>query len=436
MTVPQMTKEELVLSQFVRGQNLSNELAYCSEARLTSEAINHKILYPLASYLFSTEGIGDSWRLWALKRILISERDEALCAQATQKTICILESKNISPVLIKGASLGFGKPRDAGDVDLLIRESSLIEAIACLEAMGYLYRGFERNIHIRHREHRNWKNLLKWSNQFEFTEPESGVLVELHTSLFETGRIYEERLSDLRANIGYFFSSAIVDTKTGYTFLSIEDRVLLLALHCGLKRSPSRKCFILRHVLDFRNLLEIGFDWELLEKRAFFFNVAHHVLFLLYLYDSFALDVSVRSYMHRFESRISWVMVKLQNLHKSCLIDVGSYNRNAILAYRIVGPFIYHGTFMARIRSLLIFPLLFPEPYALAEVYGLPNRSRLVYLCYLIEPLRMLYRVAVKVMRKTRLQNCTRLPSFFARDNAIRSMQIPDGKAKNEKVAR
>ena len=430
------SEEDRVLAMFVRGQEFGKNLSACSEAKLSHEAINHKILYPLSFSLVSMDSVEASWRRWAVKNILVSEHDATLCAEATKKTLVILETVNIYPVVIKGASLAFGNPRDAGDVDLLIHESCLLEVIRCLESKGYLYRGFERNIHIRPCEHRNWKRLLRWANQFEFTEPDTGVLVEVHTSFFETGRLYEEKLAGLRSSIKEFLSSAVLDEKTNFKFLSLEDRVLLLAMHCGLKRSPSRKSFILRQLLDFRSLMEHGFDWDRLEARAFHFKVAQHVLILLRFYEVWVGDTTLQHYIIRYESRLPWLMVKLQNIHSRCLTPDGSYDSLAILAYRILAPYISKGTFSAKIKSLLVFPLFFPEPYEIAEMYGLSVRSRMVFLCYLIEPLRIVFRLVSKLIKMSAAQNCTRLPSFLARDRAIRNIPSPSGKAQSENATR
>jgi hypothetical protein len=391
--------EELVLLRLVRGEPLAGVLASCRADGLSLLALEHMVISPLAYRVEAEAGVSPAWRRWAASIIVGSERDGRLCASAMEKTIGLLESAGIPPVVIKGASLALGKPRDAGDVDLLIPGDSLIKAISLLEAAGYAYRGYERNMHIHRGEYRDWDSLARWSNQFEFAEPATGALIELHTAFFETERVYAEDLSALRASIGEFIESSVVDTDTGYRFLSLEDRCLLLAMHAGLKRSPANKEFVARHLLDLRTLIDTGLDWERLETRAFRFGAAHHLALLLRLYESLAGQCCPPLYVDGIESKLPPRILWLLRLHRRCLHGLVSYDRLAIFAYSLVSPFMLRGTPRARLRSILVFPLLFPPRYSLARIYGLPPRSRLTFLCYLLEPARLLYRLARKATR-------------------------------------
>jgi hypothetical protein len=394
------TPEQKVLVRLVRGEPFAEVLASCQAGELSRLALYHKVITPLAYRIEAEPGVSPTWRRWAASIIVSSERDACLYASSMKKTVTMLESASISPVVLKGASLALGKPRDAGDVDLLIPVASLLEAISLLEAAGYAYQGYDRNMHIRRSEYRDWERLARWSNQFEFSEPDTGTLIELHTAFFETERVYAEDLSTLRSSMGEFVEASVVDADTGYRFLSLEDRVLLLALHAGLKRAPVNKEFILRHLLDVRSLIDAGLDWERLELRAFRFGAAHHLVFLLRLYESIAGPCAPPRYIEAIEAKLSPRMLWLLRLHRRCLLSLDSYDSFAIFKYKLLSPFILRGTLRARLRSILFFPLLFPPHYTLANIYGLHPRSPLTFVCYLLEPVRFLYRLARKFSRQ------------------------------------
>lgn len=391
--------EERLLRRLIRGEPLAPALRYCGTEEVSRLAVSHKVLSPLAHRVLE-EGRADAvWRLWAAAAALAMERDARLISKALRKTVDLLEEAGISPIVLKGFSLAQGRPRDAGDVDLLIPEASLTSAIETLEKAGYRYRGFERNMRIRRSEYRNWGKLSRWSIQFEFEETETGALVELHTAFFETARVYSEDLGALRRSIGEFAAASVVDAGTGYRVLSPEDRVLLLALHAGLKRSPDNRNFSARHILDLQSMIDMGLDWERLRLRAGRFGVTHHLLLLLWLFEALAGPGIPQGYLERVNAGLPPRVVRLQELHLRCMKGLGSYDRWAILAYKFLSPFVLHGTTGARIGSLLILPLLLPPPYELERIYGLPPRSRLTCFLYLLEPLRCLYRLSRKTVR-------------------------------------
>jgi len=180
----------------------------------------------------------------------------------------------------------------------------------------------------------------------------------------------------------------------------LEDRALLLALHAGLKRSPADKSFVLRHLMDLRSLADAGLDWEKLERRAFRFGAAHHLVLLLRLYEAFAEPCAPPGYVEDIESKLSPKVVRLTRLHLRCLSTLDSYDRCAIFTYKCRAPFVLHGTPRARLRSLFVLPLNLPPPYELAKIYGLPGRSHLAFLFYLLEPARAAYRLTRKVLRQ------------------------------------
>jgi hypothetical protein len=394
-----LTPEEQVLVRVVKGEPVGNRLPGCDTNNLLALAARHKVILPLATKI-EGEKVADSfWRSWASRTVFAAEGEARACAKARAKTINLLKSGGISPIVLKGESLSLGNLRDAGDVDILISEASLLDAISILESAGYSYRGFDRNQYIRKSEYRAWKRLARWSVQFEFSEPESGILFELHTAFFETARIYDEDFSLLRAAIDEFAAASVVDQGTGLSFLALEDRAILLALHVGVKRSPSKQSFILRHLLDLRTLIDAGLNWSMVERRAFHYSVAHHVLLLLRLHELITESRELEPVAERIAARLPRRFVNLVHLHVACLIGIDKYSEIAGFAYRFLSPFVIKSHPIARIRAMLILPLLLPKPYRLRNIYGMQPRTKWVYPLYLLEPLRGFRRLIKKLIQ-------------------------------------
>jgi hypothetical protein len=395
------TPEESVLLRLVRKEPLAEALRSCEAGALARAASRHKVLNPLAERLLGEE-VDPAWRRIGAAMALTAERDTACSMKALARSVALLESVGIHPVVLKGLSLAMGRPRDCGDVDLLIPEPALADAISALEGEGFEYAGFERNLLIRKSEYRDWRKLSRWSIQFEFLEPETKILVELHTAFFETGRMYAEDMRNLRSAMPEFISRSEIDPATGYRFLRIDDRALLLALHVGLKRSPSNKSFILRHILDFEALMRAGLDWDALARDASRFGASHHLLLLLSLYERVSGRRIDKGIVDGVSSLLGKRSERAVRLHARCLRSLDSYSTIRCFAYKLVSPFVVSGTFRSRLKAALILPLALPPPYQLAQIYHLPSRSPLAYVFYLAEPLQWILRMLKRIMKALR----------------------------------
>jgi hypothetical protein len=390
------TPEAAALARFVRGEPIGSALGSCGREELRRLAVSHLVLAPLAERIGAEEGIEPRWRRWSALVSLAARNDALRCERGRARTIGILLSRGISAITIKGPSLSFGQPRDEGDVDLLIPAESLEEAISALESEGYSYCGFDRNFFIKPSENRDWKRLSRWSVQYEFIEPRSGTLVEIHIALFDTARIYDLDMSRLRAAVPEFAAASVMDPATGLRFLSLEDRALLLAVHAWIKRSPSNLGFVLRHILDLKALSANGLDWERTVDRAFRYKIAPHLLLLLRLSGSIAGFRPPAGIVERIEAGIPRRVAALVGLHLNCMVTLTRTSREYRFAYRFLSPFVLRGTTRARVRALLVIPLLVPRTYELATAYGLPRRTRWAFLLYAVEPLRLALRLARK----------------------------------------
>lgn len=391
---------ERVLLGLVRGELDRQALAACDPETLTLRARHHKVLAPLAALVAGGAAPPDGWSLWAARVSLSSESDLRQMLAALTKTSGLLASAGISSVVLKGPSLVLGRPRDIGDADLLLRPGDIRRAIGVLEDQGYTYQGFDRNLHIRRREFRDWDRLLVWSNQFEFTEPSTGTLVELHSALFEAGRVYAERLGAFQGDPAPFLDRAV--TEGSLRFLSLEDRVVLLALHGALKRSPSFRSFILRHLLDLGALAAAGPDWDEVLRRSRELGCLHHLYFLMLLGRRFRPEPLFSRLAADLEGRLSARVVRLVRLHAEALRGLDSYDGLSLFRYRLRAPFVLRGTWGARLQSALVLPLVFLPPPELARHYGVPGRSPWLRLLYLLEPLRLLGRAGGFLWRRIR----------------------------------
>lgn len=407
------TDEEKTLIRLVRGEPLLPPLAACRLDALHSLALKHKVLSPLAARVLEEPAVAAATRWWAASVAVAAERDRERCRRAAARTIALLETADIPAVLLKGASLAFGRPRDWGDVDLLIPADRLAAAIEAVEGAGYAYKGYDRNGYMRSGEYRAWEKLARWSVQYEFAEPETGTLVELHTAFFETERCYPEELRPFRARIDVFFRRAVVDDTANFRCLDLADRALLLVLHAGLKRTPVKGEFILRHLLDLRALNDAGLDWDQVEERAAAYGFPHHLAAVGRLANALLGDSSYgdasqgangpqlvpTAVLERAEARLKPAAAVAVGLYLDSFKDLRNHRKGASFAYRWLAPFAFRGTARARLESILVLPLLFPKPFRMTEIYRLPWRSPIAYLLYPVEPLRWLALFFRKIFR-------------------------------------
>jgi hypothetical protein len=395
----QQKPEERTLLRFLRRESLASSLVDCRIKDIAAIASQQMVLTPLAHRILDEESSPESWRKWAASVSIAAEKQQERYSSALRKTVCILNEKKIEGIVLKGASLSLGRPRDSGDVDLLIPKEALGKAIESIESAGYEYKGFERNIFIRPNEYKDWQRLNSWSVQYEFLEPETKMLVELHTAFFETDRVYDEDLRKLRASIGEFVTASVLDEETGFRFLAKEDRVFLLALHAGIKRSPANKSFVLRHLLDLETLMSAGLDWDKIVSRAFELDMAHHLLLLMLLYERISATAAPRGLLQSIEERLPTSVARLVNLHARCIRNIDDYSTALCLAYRIASPFVLRCTPRARIRAAFLLPVILPTPYQLQNEYHLPARGPLVFLLSPLVLLRLLVQFVGRIAR-------------------------------------
>ncbi len=156
-------------------------------------------------------------------------KEEIVKAAVTRSTIrselakiqAALQKEGIECILLKGLSLDFTGYRIVKDLDILIREDRIIEAIRALKKIKYEYIGHSRTPHMKRAEAKmlleaiqdpglNRKkrsevlSALSWNNHYGMLNREKNLLLELHTNLFQRRRAYIENIEALLDKIDHF----------------------------------------------------------------------------------------------------------------------------------------------------------------------------------------------------------------------------------------
>ncbi len=356
-------------------------------------AKKNKVLSSLAHIIFQKnfDSSFKETKLYSVLKesLLMNQRD----INAYKDILNLLQThftkSHIDSCLLKGLSLQSIIPRDMGDLDLLIHPKNLIRAIEILEDLGFTYQGNIRNIHIKKREIRNWKKLLTWSNQFEFLHSKTGVLVELHTNLFERFRIYHFNLDPLLSKIDDFWERSKWSNSIQCKELLLEDKMLLLCIHNSIKRSAPKGTFAFRNILDIKNLIENNeINWVNLIKTAKSTNTLVFLVYSLELTSKFfphlKLDIPISLGFKRLKRR----EIFLTQIMYHCYNNLQYSNYLYSFFFRLFLPLCQKSRFTQKLSSLFILPALFQPKWMLRIIYGLPKNSALVFFTYLLEPIR------------------------------------------------
>ncbi len=187
---------------------------------------------------------------------LNKKRNKKILTQ-TQEIVKLLNSINITPILLKGVAHIFRgiypniSARIIGDIDLLIPEEKGKEAISILLANGYKY--FEYNASFKEHHHLN-----------PLFHEEKIARVEVHTSPINP------KYRELFSTDIYWKDAQYMEKDGAKLFLlSREDSIILNISHSGLSHRDYYFLRIpLRDLYDFFLLFrEKDIDWEKIEKK-------------------------------------------------------------------------------------------------------------------------------------------------------------------------
>lgn len=272
----------------------------------------------------------------------------------------LLEENGIPVLVLKGLSIPARLPRDIGDLDLLIPETRLLDAVEILRAKEYAYVGDILNRKVRDGERGDLLGQLSWNSEFLFRHPKTGLLIEIHTNLFPKARTYPHFLSVYLDSISEIWNRKRRCGQYGFDCLSTEDLFLLMSVHGSVKRSPGNNRFALRTILDLHDLISQGIDWELVEGLSQRYAIAEHVFLavnqiLVYFPD--AVPVTLRSRLRdTIPPRLSWIT----QLHFSSFNGIEKSRSIPAYLYRVLVPLFYKGSLRSRLQfsvKALVYPL-------------------------------------------------------------------------------
>jgi hypothetical protein len=141
-------------------------------------------------------------------------------------------------------------------------------------------------------------------------------------------------------------------------------------------------------------------DWDFFMPSAIKYDVASFALFSLTLANRVLETPVPPGVMNELASHCSKWQIGLTNLHLKCFINLESSSLFFSNVYKIFVPFIYQEKWAPRIKSVLLFHVLFPSRWFMAEQFHLDRDNPLVYFTYLLNPLRWIYILARNLLGK------------------------------------
>jgi len=402
--VRDMDESRIIIEMLVNDNWQSNWIGFINCDKLINLAIENKVLSTFSHWIFENniESYFKNTTAYPLivEALLLNERD----IRAYEKVLNLLYSEfskiGIDICLLKGLSLKGKRPRDMGDLDILIHDYDLKKAIVKMEELGFSYQGYIRNDRISKREARNWDKQLLWNNQFQFLDPNDDLLVEIHTNLFERRRVYKFNLDPLLNGIEDFWTRSINSSELHCPVLSVEDRLWLLCLHNSTHRTAVSNSFVLRTVLDMINLINSEhIDWISLFKRSRETDTLVFVIYSLEMINFFLPGIIPEKTISSGNRQLNAPKQIMKKIMHKCYNDLERSHYFYKFLFSLILPFVQKSFFFQKFSSILILPTLFPSSVRLRHIYGLPKGSPLVIFTYFIEPFRWIS-VAVFVLFK------------------------------------
>ncbi len=316
------------------------------------------------------------------------------------KAAGILNKNNIETILMKGRSLNITGLRQFRDLDILVPEENLLESIDLLGETGYRYIGDSVNLLLNSDEKKDLSLQLRWNNQYQLFNDEKGLMIELHTNLFERDRAYSVNLDPLLDAIESFRKNRKWNSENDAYEFSIEDKLLLMCMHTAVKRSPASNSFILRNLLDIENLIEKKPDWKVFLNRVKECEICPFIYFSLALTSTlFKTDVPL-SVLDELKGNLTGREHFIEKVH---MISFQSLERSSILfsnLYKMISPFVYHSSMKVKLRNLFLFPVFFPPKWRMAHIFNVEESNPIIYLFYFLNPFRWIYIVFRNILRK------------------------------------
>jgi len=351
-------------------------------------------------------------------------KEEIVKAAVTRSTMrselakvqAAFKEEGIECILLKGLSLDFTGLRTIKDLDILVREERIIEAIRTLNKIKYDYVGHSRTSYLKREESKmlleaiqnsalNRKkrsevvSALSWNNHYEMLNREKNLLLELHTNLFQRQRRYIENLETLLDHIDLFWEHKRYDPKLNCFTLSNEHSLLLMSVHMAINRSPANNTFILKLAVDIDNLVGRGVRWEAFTDATCQMGVEPFVLFSFLQIQNLLGTPIPELCLHRLQQNCTNSQLFMIRIHLKCLQSLDSYRLFYSKMCMVLKPFIFGGRLIDRLKWIFLMPILFPPKGKMAVIFSLREDSPLVYFTYLLNPFRWIYLIFKSIIQ-------------------------------------
>ncbi len=312
-----------------------------------------------------------------------------------------LTASGISCILLKGMSLDSSLSRPAGDIDLLVPREMLVDAIqSILQVPGYFYR--EKPIKSRKDI---WRcrtsltpaakalivKLAEWDHEFQMSNPEHCVLVELHVALFpREGRREDGGLGVASGEevIRRIWAERRFDAGLSCDVPCAEHSLLIMCLHVALKRSPANNRFRLGILVDIDRLVTSGIRWDRFTRECTDLRLSPFAYFSLLL-SRRLLGVPVPgSALSELKRACTGFQLLLTRFHLRCVDSLEASNALYSAIYRLLEHWAFGGTWRKRLSWSLLKPLWMPSRANMAIRFDIEIDSPLLFLSYTVLPVR------------------------------------------------
>jgi hypothetical protein len=316
------------------------------------------------------------------------------CAELS-KILSLFSARGIRCILIKGLSIDRSMIRQSGDIDILVKPESLIDAIeTVLELPEYRFREsmagknadeWRFSGSLSGKDKARIRRAMVFTHEFQLYNIELGVLVELHINLFLKNRRSFERVENIDGllnNIGRIWEACQSEQDLGCMVPSPEHSLLIMCMHNALKRSPSNNRFRLGTIVDIDGLVTVGVDWMSFLDDCRRFGMVAFTYFSLRLARRLMktpVPAFVLSYLKRGCTGLQLMAVRF---HLRCVgsLQTGSFLYRGL--YQSIGPFAFGGSSIAKLTGALFMPLWMPPLRKLSIVRN--SRGNSLYSLFLI----------------------------------------------------
>ncbi len=302
----------------------------------------------------------------------------------------LLFNNNIDFMLIKGYAIDKSPLRQMNDLDVLIKEKDIDKTFEVLQKAGYLYVG---SFVLSQKEIENPKKQYTWNNQFQFKVPQSQLVIEVHTNLFERGRIRTEKLDKLLDNVDLFWKNHYWDPELRCNIPTKEATLALLCMHSAIKYYPAVERFILRQSYDIANLLKKNLDEDYFMYLCFSWKIEYYVYFSLILTSKIFHTCKAEQIALQFRPLLKRSEHFLAIVHLRTYQGVERTSRFYRIIYSISMPFIIGGGMSKALRWYK--ERLFPPLYIQERKFCIKRTSPLIYFTYVYGPIRRIVKFCI-----------------------------------------